>query len=86
MSDTETVKYTRFCPCYDADGMNTASIKELPALSTSNISYTGSVVASVPTGPPSNSTSDRSFLSSASIQTSAVAELLIALFAVVVAI
>jgi len=39
ISATKKVSYARFCPCYDADGMNTGPIKELPALGTKNISY-----------------------------------------------
>lgn len=33
-----TVSYDLFCPCYDADGSNTGT-RELPALSTTEISY-----------------------------------------------
>jgi hypothetical protein len=39
---TGTRSYVRFCPCYDADGSNSGTPKELPALSTSDISYTDS--------------------------------------------
>jgi hypothetical protein len=32
-------EYDRYCSCYDANGMNTGDIEELPALSTSEISF-----------------------------------------------
>jgi len=33
------VQYDRYCPCFDADGNNVGAISELPALSTTDISY-----------------------------------------------
>jgi hypothetical protein len=39
---TETVSYVRSCPCFDANGLNTGSISELAALSTTEISCTSS--------------------------------------------
>jgi hypothetical protein len=39
---TGSVSYVRDCPCFDADGSNSGTPKELPALSTSDISYTSS--------------------------------------------
>jgi len=48
-----SIAYDRFCPCWDATGSNTGNV-ELPALSTSNISYTAT---STPTPTPSPTTS-----------------------------
>jgi len=56
---TGTKQYVRFCPCYDADGSNSGTPKELAALSTTDISYTDS------------STSSNNFGTSYSICTSA---------------
>jgi hypothetical protein len=41
-SVTETISYVRDCPCFDANGLNTGSITELPALSATEISCTSS--------------------------------------------
>jgi len=60
-----TVKYERFCPCWDAKGLNVGAITELPALSSSTNFVTASAqesagggdvttapVTSAPTGAP----------------------------------
>jgi len=47
---TGTKQFVRFCPCYDADGSNSGTPKELPALSTSDISYTPSSTVANPYG------------------------------------
>jgi len=40
-----SVSYTRWCPCFDAEDKNVLPIVELPALSTTSISYTATIVA-----------------------------------------
>eukprot|EP00930_Biecheleria_cincta_P076112 TRINITY_DN6331_c0_g1_i2.p1 TRINITY_DN6331_c0_g1~~TRINITY_DN6331_c0_g1_i2.p1 ORF type:complete len:399 (-),score=30.46 TRINITY_DN6331_c0_g1_i2:310-1446(-) len=46
-----SVTYDLFCPCYDADGSNVGT-KELPALSTSEISYDASGSTPSPSSSP----------------------------------
>jgi hypothetical protein len=53
---TETIAYTRDCPCWDANGLNTGAITELPALSTSEISCVSNDGVTCATTPSADTT------------------------------
>ncbi|CAE6942683.1 unnamed protein product [Symbiodinium natans] len=66
---TGTVQYARFCPCFDATGSN-VDTQELPALGTSEISYTaGSTTTSSTSTSSASSTTDSSSTSTISPST-----------------
>lgn len=62
----EVISYVRDCPCWDANWSNSGSITELPALSSTEISYTASATSSATTSGTTTVTTTGSVTTSAS--------------------